>query len=911
MSDVRLRQLEREAHNADTVEAWRRYYREAHRLGQISDWQLETAAFLEHPAVKGLVPDDMQPMCHTLYRYVRLHGGYMTDYLHDVADSWASNLYDFAREREESQPWAENLLLEALVIALEVTADRMHEWGWDTEQYQRYKHLLRNLPDELPVTDKSWGAGFLAYLFNQSAAIGNATDLVGIHYYHTREVVTARRAFDELFRFYYDACLQRSTEYGAELMRFCHELTRRLGDWVLKHGLVQKRYRQNPPSWKRLLKMYSALVSVGGNEDLYKINVKRLIRTFDREDRVTYVIHLHRYREIQRLLRELRDKLTDRERKKLEKVARHTERSMKIGPGWPEHGYQLTMDNLVHYVTTAIQNEYNDVLSYVWEININPSAILEQLSLLEARAIDKARGKELPLKAGRILLNFDDGYYWVMLNVGQCELEGKAMAHCGNIGDDPYQRILSLRKDDAKGKPKAHLTFIWHQVPYPGEASVPWPSAPQATQGYLGETKGYANTKPAKKYHPHIIELLKLPMVQYNVGGGYQPENNFHLSDLTTEQKDKLYHAKPQLFGLQEFMDAYGWETATIFLSHLTAINDAPLKEKTPHLPLVETPQGLLVVLDEYTEKEPLGGLGGRSYAATLFTRLEALGFYKFSEALQELVEWAERSTTCQPVDPHKRYMGAVNKTPDISDEADYDDLPHMPEWENIHFEVYLEELAARQPELFEYFMSYVGREDLESTAEYIRKNWGAYIGEEYFDMLKIFLPSEDAGLRWGYLRKLSTIQTSTGATLELDLDRGTLLLYLAWERFFQICSAKLENPDDYKDWQSTDLFTGNLPIPSLPKEPLISPPSEESIRCFIVILDDIKINVERSRAERAREKLHGEGFRKWLEEDYEEDPGWEDDDEEDLEEPKEEPFRMDEYLDGEDEDDEDIDMWL
>jgi len=661
-------------------------------------------------------------------------------------------------------------------------------------------------------------------------------------------------------------------------------------------------YRHNPPRWKRYLEMYSALLSVqGGSEgaiDIYAINIRRIMRTFQRDDRITYLIYLHRYRETLRLLHELGEELTPKEQKKLGKIKRRTESVMGITPEWLAHGYQLTVENLTHYIFTSIQNDYHDVLNYTWNLDVSPSALLEQLSLLEASAIDKARGKDLPVREGRILVNFPDGYYWVMLNVGQCELEGKAMAHCGNVADDDYQRILSLRKD-VGGKTKAHLTFIWHQVPYPGEASIPWPSAPQATQGYLGETKGYANNKPSVKYHPHIIELLKLPMIQYNLGGGYQSQNNFHLSDLTMQQQETLRQEKPQLFGLKEFNDVYGMATTTIFLSRLTGINDAPLRERTPHLPIAEISGEEVVVLMDETNPHPFPG------STFLITRLGHLKYETFATALEEIIEWADNRTSCS--NKEGEWTSVVHKTSDIGEMGDYDDLPHMPNWIDIHFEKYLLWLREHHPESFRFFMSNFDVEDIGDVADVIRENPKAYIGEEYYDLLKIFLPAEEAGVRLRYLHHLQHLISSTGCVLELDIEKQGLISYISFKRFLEISSHKLDNPDTWPGLDDVELFTGKLPSVGVPKKPVVGPPTQESLECFWFIIDDVHREYLKEKT-RQRRGMASEDYDKWLRDDDEEirqqerDSGY-------YPHSKEEDYDIDEDEDEEDLDD-DIDLW-
>jgi hypothetical protein len=98
------------------------------------------------------------------------------------------------------------------------------------------------------------------------------------------------------------------------------------------------------------------------------------------------------------------------------------------------------------------------------------------------------------------------------------------MGHCGNSGAREGDDILSLR--DPEGK--AHLTFI-------------------VNDGKLGEMKGRANSKPSKRYHPAILELLKHPEIHTIRGGGYAPERNFSLDDLDEAQRRQIESLKPDI----------------------------------------------------------------------------------------------------------------------------------------------------------------------------------------------------------------------------------------------------------------------------------------------------------------------------------------------------------------------------
>jgi hypothetical protein len=96
-----------------------------------------------------------------------------------------------------------------------------------------------------------------------------------------------------------------------------------------------------------------------------------------------------------------------------------------------------------------------------------------------------------------------------------------------------------------------------------GEAGIDWPMAPDATFGYLGEMKGFANTKPEAKFHPKIIALLELPMIVAVVGGGYMVSNNFQLSDLPEDLSNRLRQIKPILYDTSILYQFFGWDAVS------------------------------------------------------------------------------------------------------------------------------------------------------------------------------------------------------------------------------------------------------------------------------------------------------------------------------------------------------------
>lgn len=154
----------------------------------------------------------------------------------------------------------------------------------------------------------------------------------------------------------------------------------------------------------------------------------------------------------------------------------------------------------------------------------NPSFSPRDLKELSDQYHEDLKNKQRnkPGRVGKTVLAFPDGYSWVDLERRYCELERDTMGHCGNVGGALDDTILSLR--DKKNIP--YLTFILNK-------------------GILGEMKGRGNDKPSTKYHPYIIELLKLPIIKRIKGEGYLPEKNFKLSDLKEDQLEELIKIKP------------------------------------------------------------------------------------------------------------------------------------------------------------------------------------------------------------------------------------------------------------------------------------------------------------------------------------------------------------------------------
>ncbi len=165
------------------------------------------------------------------------------------------------------------------------------------------------------------------------------------------------------------------------------------------------------------------------------------------------------------------------------------------------------------------------------------AVIIADLERIED-AWKKKQARFIPIQREGVetVIRFSDKSEWINLNKSSCDIEAKAMGHCGNTaGYTGNDTILTYRTIEKDPKTKQtvwvpHLTFILNTV-----------------TGMLGEMKGFNNQHPDQKYHNVIIELLKLPLIKGIVGGGYKPENNFMIKDLPEETTKQMMEFKPAL----------------------------------------------------------------------------------------------------------------------------------------------------------------------------------------------------------------------------------------------------------------------------------------------------------------------------------------------------------------------------
>ena len=173
-----------------------------------------------------------------------------------------------------------------------------------------------------------------------------------------------------------------------------------------------------------------------------------------------------------------------------------------------------------HFTDNRIQSQFNNLA-------FTPEMVDEAVKEWHYKLSLK---KRVPGGEGWPILELDNlgarwkGWKWLSLRRATCEEEAEAGGHCGNSDYQEGDNILSLRDPQNL----VHLTFV-------------------VNNKILREMKGYANNKPSKKFHPAIIALLQSEYVGSVAGGGYLPENNFMLSDLDKETREKLIKKKPYL----------------------------------------------------------------------------------------------------------------------------------------------------------------------------------------------------------------------------------------------------------------------------------------------------------------------------------------------------------------------------
>lgn len=402
--------------------------------------------------------------------------------------------------------------------------------------------------------------------------------------------------------------------------------------------------KANPSRKHRYFLWFKRLVDAGIiTRNVAEKTISHAIQDFQRSDRVEYVLRLKRLRLVNGFLVDSLNRLfgttkvtAEEAREMLEnfwkgypsgtleylmRLRDHDEKWLGVERGHPVGEY---LNTLLHYYGEAEANGYPTALGLIWK-RMSPHELCRKMEEASAKDAETILRHGI-FRKGTTLIDLGNGYKWVMLDRGYCELEGQAMRHCGNqaIQSPGNVRILSLRetvKVNGKDSEKVHLTFIWHGImpwatlqmgrdyistmfhPYAigGKGSV-WKEDEIKWWGFLSEMKGYANTKPSSFYHPFIVKLLLHPIIQGIVPServsGYLSENDFKLSDLPKEIQERLMKEKPSLFDMGNLSLMFPKKDWEILLGGLllTILQDTHPFDPTLHLQPIFEKEGRLII---------------------------------------------------------------------------------------------------------------------------------------------------------------------------------------------------------------------------------------------------------------------------------------------------------------------------
>ena len=198
--------------------------------------------------------------------------------------------------------------------------------------------------------------------------------------------------------------------------------------------------------------------------------------------------------------------------------------------------------------TLSYDGAYNlhSIWAYIkdWVYNPNtPSINLTNMTWEDALEMSiewhnslKAKGKVSNIldKNSKIIHKFPNGYYWALTKSNYCAKSHESMGHCAEATrSDMY--LLRLIKNDEE-----FVTADWHP-----------------TYKYIIQLKGKQNQKPIPKYYPYILWLISESGIidELRTDEGYEPENNFQLSDLSENDIISLLVKNKKL--IQNILSSY------------------------------------------------------------------------------------------------------------------------------------------------------------------------------------------------------------------------------------------------------------------------------------------------------------------------------------------------------------------
>jgi len=322
---------------------------------------------------------------------------------------------------------------------------------------------------------------------------------------------------------------------------------------ALKELLPGKPVSDIPPKVTYYLPSQNAYIS----EEEINHKIKKAIRILEREDRILWYLRLLKLGCYLNLITSV-NKITGPEEKEPIKLPEYiTSYLLKTSnkkvtelPAGMVLGMNYVIDDILRSCLGKLEHFLSLPIREIQEfqfVNQKPKEVFSYFEALEEKWKDEGGDREIDIteelndgSIEQILSYNSNAYGWFNLKKAYCSKEGRSMGHCGNSPrqntSDTVFSFRTIKKFKGNTTTIPHLTFII------------------TNKGELTESKGRGNNKPIEKYHPYIVSLLsyKPPgtnkyLISAVKGGGYMPENNFFISDLTTKDMLVLIRTRPEL----------------------------------------------------------------------------------------------------------------------------------------------------------------------------------------------------------------------------------------------------------------------------------------------------------------------------------------------------------------------------
>ena len=278
-------------------------------------------------------------------------------------------------------------------------------------------------------------------------------------------------------------------------------------------------------------------------QDLRASEISRIKFYFDRSDVKLYMTRLLKIALILKLVNKIFDEIGVDSLERLKALRQEHTKQINFFDndrnlsGFDMQNFWIFMqENVRHFLSLPIP----EIQNFRFERQ-NPYDILRHFEELEDEWKEKGGDQLVSYNDEPVVMDFGDGFAWYDLETASCGIEGKSMRHCGNspMEGDPDHTIYSLREEHEDGMLRPVATFIVNKQ-----------------TRLLGEMKGRFNEKPQEKYHRYIIDLLMSDHISGVKGGGYLPENNFSIKDVSGWES--YVEQKPSLLTLPEYIEEFG-----------------------------------------------------------------------------------------------------------------------------------------------------------------------------------------------------------------------------------------------------------------------------------------------------------------------------------------------------------------